>query len=208
MQGHLFDSGLINQVLDVVEAQECTFQVIECRVRQASNENKSSILLKIKAEDVWQLRETQIKAQSLVDLIGKADATMKIYEHLDNDEMGPVVSVESYPTQRVLLLGSGLVSKSLAEYLGRDPNREILVASIDEDGARSVANVAQCGRHTLLDIKGDPNQLSRLVKNADIVVSLLPAPMHSTVAEACIKHRKNLVTASYESDEMRSLHER
>jgi alpha-aminoadipic semialdehyde synthase len=39
-------------------------------------------------------------------------------------------------------------------------------------------------------------------------VSLLPAPLHPAVAELCIEHKKHMVTASYISPAMRSLHSR
>ena len=38
--------------------------------------------------------------------------------------------------------------------------------------------------------------------------SLLPYDLHPTVAELCIKHKKNMVTASYVSPIMRELHNR
>ena len=58
-----------------------------------------------------------------------------------------------------------------------------------------------------LDV-GDALSLSNAVSNADIVVSLLPAPMHVQVAEHCISNGKHLVTASYVSPEMKALDER
>lgn len=63
---------------------------------------------------------------------------------------------------------------------------------------------------TLIDITqgGGSEHLSSLVHSADLVVSLLPYNLHHHVAEACIQHGKNLVTASYCSPEMSSLHER
>lgn len=43
------------------------------------------------------------------------------------------------------------------------------------------------------------------MKNADIVLSLLPATMHGRVASQCLKHNTNLVTASYISDEIHEM---
>ena len=43
------------------------------------------------------------------------------------------------------------------------------------------------------------------VKNADIVVSMLPARFHIEVAKDCLTFGKHLVTASYVSDEMKAL---
>ena len=45
------------------------------------------------------------------------------------------------------------------------------------------------------------------VAGADAVLSLLPAPLHATVAEQCIAARTPLVTASYVSPELAELHD-
>jgi alpha-aminoadipic semialdehyde synthase len=41
-----------------------------------------------------------------------------------------------------------------------------------------------------------------------MVISLLPAPMHAPVAAECIIHKKDFVTASYESETMRAMNDR
>ncbi len=55
-----------------------------------------------------------------------------------------------------------------------------------------------------LDIFDDEAR-KKAVKEADIVVSMLPARLHITIAEDCIAFQKNLVTASYVSKEMKAL---
>lgn len=45
-----------------------------------------------------------------------------------------------------------------------------------------------------------------LIRRADAVLSLLPAPMHAAVGRACLDARVPLVTASYVSTEMAQLH--
>lgn len=54
-----------------------------------------------------------------------------------------------------------------------------------------------------LDPEG--NGLAQLVNGADVVVSLLPQPLHPVVAAECIKQGVNMVTASYVSDAMQVL---
>src|SRR6185369_2433490 len=58
----------------------------------------------------------------------------------------------------------------------------------------------------LFDINAEA-QRKKEVENSDIVISLLPPPLHPLVARECVEFRKNLVTASYVSDAMRSLDE-
>jgi len=46
-----------------------------------------------------------------------------------------------------------------------------------------------------------------LIKDSDVVISMLPASFHPIVAETCLKFGKHLLTASYVSDDMSSLNE-
>lgn len=58
-----------------------------------------------------------------------------------------------------------------------------------------------------LDI-ADHQSLTRLVEKSDVVVSLVPAFLHSKVADVCIEQRKHMVTASYVSPEMEQLEQK
>ncbi|KAJ3801017.1 Saccharopine dehydrogenase-domain-containing protein [Lentinula aff. detonsa] len=53
--------------------------------------------------------------------------------------------------------------------------------------------------------KGKGGELEELVRDVDVVISLLPSPLHPPLASLCITHHTHLVTASYISPEMRSL---
>lgn len=59
-----------------------------------------------------------------------------------------------------------------------------------------------------IDILQDEDHLKKLVGQTDLVVSLLPSQFHHLVAEQCIELKKNMVTASYCSDQMSQLHDR
>lgn len=202
LEGHLFDSGLINQVLDLIEKYECSFEFTECFVPQRVKDDtavKSSAVLKVTGSVDVDFSQVAKKIHDLVGVIETADATMKVF----NQDNKPAYD-QDMEEKTVLLLGSGLVSKSVVDLLGRSKDRLVIVASNDEDDARSIARVARRGRHASLDVKNDEKGLVDLIKRSDIVISLLPAPMHPLIAEKCLKYRKDLVTASYESDEMRS----
>jgi ribonucleoside-triphosphate reductase len=51
----------------------------------------------------------------------------------------------------------------------------------------------------------DAAQVEEEVKNADIVVSMLPARFHHLIAEKCVDAGRNMLTASYISPEMKAL---
>jgi saccharopine dehydrogenase-like NADP-dependent oxidoreductase len=57
-----------------------------------------------------------------------------------------------------------------------------------------------------LDISSAPER-REAIKEATIVISMLPARLHTEVAKDCLEFGKNLVTASYVSKEMREMDE-
>lgn len=215
IEGHLFDSGLINQVLDVLEINNCSFEFKECTVNfrpKGEAPVKSTVILKVTTEDKdVDMDRVQSMIAALVDAIVKAEAKL---QRMDNSTVerrrkgkgSPAYVQEDYK-RTVLLLGSGRVSSSVVDWLGRSKHRTIVVASDNEEEAKQVASLAKRGRSAHLDIGNDPNGLAKLVEHADLVLSFLPAPMHPQVAQACIDARTDLVTASYESNEMRALND-
>lgn len=52
---------------------------------------------------------------------------------------------------------------------------------------------------------GDDDLRKLIADNADVVLSLLPAPLHPRVARACLAAKAHLVTSSYVSAELRAL---
>jgi len=108
---------------------------------------------------------------------------------------------------RALVLGAGLVAKPLIdELLGRE-QLELTVATLDVDRGRAlVAEGAKAGRARAVALDAeDSESVAHLVSRADVVVSLLPAPLHPAVAAQCVEHGVALVTTSYASDELRAL---
>jgi len=106
--------------------------------------------------------------------------------------------------KRVLVLGAGLVAKPLVRYLLDTAGFEVTVASrTAEKGERMIAGHKN-GTFTRFDISKDLN-LKELVKDHDLVVSLLPYVFHVKAARTAIETGKHLVTTSYVSDNMKEL---
>ena len=223
-----FDSGLINAILDEAEHLQCGFQILNCRINRGGHAKdvvpteKSTALVQFSSNDQESLDKLGKKIETLVDVMDKAEASFKVVDRKmpqqqqqqspgsnggATRQQGSGAIVECQKEQRVLVLGAGRVSMSLVDLLGRSPRKHIQVASDNEAEAREVAKLAQRGGHVVVDLK-NKQQLSSLVKDHDVVISLLPAPLHPAVAEECIQHKTNLVTASYESPEMRALQDR
>ncbi len=106
--------------------------------------------------------------------------------------------------KRILLLGSGLVVEPLVEYLLNEKNLYLTIATIEFEKAVKMLRGSSEGQAVFLDAANE-NDLEKQIKDHDIIISLLPAPMHPKVARLCLAHGKNMVTASYVSPAMRAL---
>jgi len=118
---------------------------------------------------------------------------------------GEVVSCQD--PQKVLILGAGRVAGPAVEYLGKNSRRELTVVGALEKETSRVAPRAKWAKQLVLDVGREHARVKSLIKEVDIVVSLLPAMMHADIARHCIDLGKNMVTSSYVSDEMRSLND-
>jgi len=108
--------------------------------------------------------------------------------------------------KNVLILGAGLVSQPLIDYLFEHTDFTLTVADICEENARKAIGNNARGRTETLDVN-NAEHLGQLVANADLVVSLLPFTLHALVAGHCLNANKSMVNASYVSEEMRALDE-
>ncbi|NXT00509.1 AASS protein, partial [Jacana jacana] len=109
--------------------------------------------------------------------------------------------------KRVLLLGSGYVSGPVLEYLTRDSNIGITVASVMKEQLEQLTKKYSNVTSVHMDVIKHEEKLSTLVKNHDLVISLLPYSAHPLVAKKCIDSKVNLVTASYLTPAMKELQE-
>jgi saccharopine dehydrogenase (NAD+, L-glutamate forming) len=107
----------------------------------------------------------------------------------------------------ILVLGAGLSSNSLIKYFldhSLEKDWQIRVGDIHPENAIENINGHPRGEAFEFDIH-NLKQRSEEIKNADIVISLLPARMHHLVAESCVESGKNMVTASYLSPAIKAL---
>lgn len=108
--------------------------------------------------------------------------------------------------KKILVLGSGYVAGPLVEYLLRNSNYVLTIASMILEEAKGLAAGFESRVNVeLLNVSTDQDKLHDMVGKHDLVISLLPATMHVPVAKAAIHWKKNMVTASYISPEMAEL---
>lgn len=109
--------------------------------------------------------------------------------------------------RHILVIGSGKSTAYLIQYLLDKSTSEklhITVGDINIDNAKAMIENHKNATAITLDVF-DQKSRQEAVKNADIVVSMLPARFHIEVAKDCITFKKNMVTASYVSNEMQAL---
>jgi saccharopine dehydrogenase-like NADP-dependent oxidoreductase len=106
---------------------------------------------------------------------------------------------------KVLLLGAGRVAKPIAEYILNN-NISLTIATRTKEKAEKLIGINVNGKSISWTMDDLPT-LEKLVSENDLVISLLPYAFHVTVANLCIKHKKNMVTTSYVSPEMKALND-
>lgn len=106
---------------------------------------------------------------------------------------------------KIVLLGAGRSATVLINYLGQlaAAGTQVLVA----DASQQLLEHKCLGLplQTAAANLGDAAALQNLCTGADVVISLLPPPMHPQVAQVCLAVGAHLVTASYVSPAMQAL---
>lgn len=107
----------------------------------------------------------------------------------------------------ILVAGAGKSSTYLIQYLlthAAQNKWKVIVADGDANAIAEKTNNSPFAEHAVIDIT-DITQREPLVKRADIVVSLMPPHLHIHLAKDCLVHKKNLITSSYVSDELKAM---
>lgn len=109
--------------------------------------------------------------------------------------------------QTILVAGAGKSSIYLIEYLLNNASRnkwKVIVADGSKEAIEEKVKNHPCSEVAVIDIT-DSTQREPLVEKADMVVSLMPPHLHIHLAKDCLKHKKNLITSSYISPEMKAM---
>lgn len=110
-------------------------------------------------------------------------------------------------TKKIFMIGAGRSASSLIEYLVNEADSndfEIVIGDRDLSLVEAKLGGNTRAKALNFDVFNDSQRIEEIQK-ADIVISMLPASLHFKVAQDCVKYGKNLVTASYVSDDIKSL---
>ncbi len=107
--------------------------------------------------------------------------------------------------KNILIFGAGRSSIFLLTYLAEHARKyHWQIKVVDAEETEWVKSLKLT--FSILNVKDDFAR-EQEVKNADLVVSMLPARYHKLVMQSCLKFSKHLFTASYESKEAKLVEE-
>jgi saccharopine dehydrogenase (NADP+, L-glutamate forming) len=113
----------------------------------------------------------------------------------------------NHSMKQIGILGAGRSAGYLVEYLGEycaRVGRELYVYDLDFHRLQHSFTVNDKTHLVVADLS-DTQVVSDILKNLDVVVSVLPPPMHLPVANLCLEQGCHLFTASYTSEGMLAL---
>ena len=108
--------------------------------------------------------------------------------------------------RNILIVGAGKSSPYLIKYLiekSQEQNLFLHITDLKIDHLKAYSKNERCTVSTINIL--DDNQREKFIIKSDIIISMLPARFHIILAKSCLKLKKNLLTASYVGDEMKSL---
>jgi saccharopine dehydrogenase-like NADP-dependent oxidoreductase len=109
--------------------------------------------------------------------------------------------------KQILLFGAGKSATVLIDYLlanAETENWSLTLVDANLQLALDKIKNSSAGAAVSFDIMDD-DETGKYISKADIVISMLPAALHSKVAKDCIRFSKHLLTASYVDDDIKSL---
>ncbi|MCE3228531.1 MAG: putative saccharopine dehydrogenase [Bacteroidetes bacterium] len=110
---------------------------------------------------------------------------------------------------KILIIGAGRSATSLIDYLLKHaPSNDwkITVADVDKRLAEEKLHGDSSGTAISFDITNEEKRRQVILEH-DLIISMLPATMHGSVARDCVEFGKHMATASYVSADMKALDE-
>jgi saccharopine dehydrogenase-like NADP-dependent oxidoreductase len=102
------------------------------------------------------------------------------------------------------IIGSGMMAGPIADYLLDVCKYKIVMVDQDISKARKIIDGRPGGQAVSLTVKSS-HSLDSIVGSADIVISMLPRPLHTHAAAACLRKGKSMLTTSYQLPETASM---
>ena len=108
--------------------------------------------------------------------------------------------------RKILIVGAGKSSPYLIKYLlDKSKEEELLIhiTDLDTNHLKKYQKYENC-KVSPINISSEKER-EKFISESDLVISMLPARFHIILAKSCLKLKRNLLTASYVSEEMKTL---
>ncbi|MBL4704737.1 MAG: saccharopine dehydrogenase NADP-binding domain-containing protein, partial [Flavobacteriales bacterium] len=111
--------------------------------------------------------------------------------------------------KKILFIGAGRSASSAISYLLDNAEKnDWFIRLGDMNVNLAIDRISTHKRGEAFEFNAlDPEQRANEIKACDFVVSMLPARFHLEVAKDCIKYKKDVITPSYISADMKELHD-
>jgi saccharopine dehydrogenase-like NADP-dependent oxidoreductase len=106
--------------------------------------------------------------------------------------------------KKVAIIGAGRMTKPLVDYFIEKCGYQVIMLDRIVSNAENVIAGRLMGKAVLWP-NNDPDILDDVIREVDIVVSMVPKPIHIHVARSCLRNGKNMLTAAYEVPEILAL---
>lgn len=109
--------------------------------------------------------------------------------------------------KKILLFGAGKSATDLIDYLGHyvdETHHQLIVCDQDLSTVQKKTSFFKNAAAVSIDVT-DEKQRRELIEKATLVISMMPPSLHFLIAKDCVAHSKNLLTASYISEEIQTL---
>ena len=110
--------------------------------------------------------------------------------------------------KHILVIGTGRSSSVLIEYLlNYSISNDVFITVLDQFKNEFLNHFSDFSNFKSLVFDIHDDKLRHLeIKKSDLIISMLPARFHTLIAKDCLNYKKDLITASYVSEEMNSFH--
>lgn len=110
-------------------------------------------------------------------------------------------------TKNILVFGAGKSATALIRYLvGESEHNQWQLTVADNNLELAHSKIGRTANATAVGVKVEyQEQRASLIRDADLVISLLPPALHILVATDCLYYGRNLLTASYLDQTMTDL---
>jgi len=104
--------------------------------------------------------------------------------------------------KNIAIIGAGLMTKPMVDYFIEGFGYRVTMLNRTLEKAQKIIGNRKLGK-AIEWLNNDV--LDSVIKDADVVISMVPKPLHIHIAKSCLKHQKNMITSSYEIPELMAL---